>query len=984
MSKTVISYADLAANPAYELVAEEYLDDWKIGGIILRHKKSGARVCLLPCDDENKLFCAAFRTPPTDSTGVPHIIEHTVLNGSERYPSRDPFMQLAKGSLNTFLNAMTFPDKTMYPVSSCNDKDFLNLMGVYMDAVFCPNIGRYRQIFMQEGWHYELENADDELKINGVVYSEMKGDLSSPDTVIYDGMTAALFPDTAYGVNSGGDPDVIPSLTYEAYLDFYRKHYHPANAYLFLYGNCDMDERLRFMDTEYLSRYDAAEPSEPITHQKRWNCPEPKHVTRPYSVGAEEETAGKAYLAYAAVGSESRNVLECRAWNVLSDVLLEADGAPLREALIDAGIGEDIYGGVEDHMIDEAFAVVAKNADEADAERFYRVIRDTLEEQVKNGISEKALLATINRIEFHVREADYGGYPRGLDLAECMMKSWLYDDGAPFAYLHVLSDYAELKKRIGTGWYEELVRRTLLGSDHAILLTLTPERGLVDKKNAELKEKLAAYKASLTTDEVAHIVEETRLLREYQSRPASPEELDCIPTLERNDIPVDTTPFYNEERTIGGVRTVFHDIETNGITYAGLCFDLDRLPRRFVPYVGLLGQLLSRLDTKAHTYAELDVDIRLHTGMMVFEPTVTRLYGTMDDYRPMFRVQFRAMPDEVEWAMQTALEVLTDTRLDDKKRIRVLLGEIKSDKQRAIMNNGDRVAAARARSYFSRYDCYLQALDGLDFYRFVSDSLEHFDERADDLIENLKKTAAALFDPAKLLVSLAADRDGVAAMEKTLPAFAAALGKRTVVPLGEGEEFVPEKKNEGILTPSQVQYVARVGNLRLAGLSADGAIQVVKTAVNSDWLYQEIRVKGGAYGCGCSIAVDSGTVQFTSYRDPKLAETNEVYKKTAEFVRSASYSEKELTRFIIGTFSPFERPLSPAGKAARSFSAYLSGQTYENVVRMRREMLGVTMESFRKTADLFEAAAAQDNFCVVGSESKVEENRALFGSLVRI
>lgn len=984
MTKKITCYADLAANPAYELVHEEYLRDLKIGGIILKHKKTGARICLLPCDDENKLFCAAFRTPPTNSTGVQHIIEHTVLNGSEKYPSRDPFMQLVKGSLNTFLNAMTYPDMTAYPVSSCNDRDFINLMGVYMDAVFCPNIGRYRQIFMQEGWHYEMEDEKDELKINGVVYSEMKGAISSPDRVVWEELMAALFPDTAYGHNSGGDPEVIPTLTYEAYLEYYRTHYHPANSYLFLYGNCDMDERLRFMDEAYLSRYEAAGPCEPVVSQTHSGSAEPKRVTKKYSIGQDESPKGKAYLAYAAVGSSSRDVLECRAWNVLSEVLIESDGAPIQEALIEAGIGEDIYGGAEDHMIDEAFAVVAKNADEADADRFCRVIRETLEEQVKNGISEKALLATINRIEFHVREADYGGYPRGLDLAECMMNSWLYDDDAPFAYLHTLADYEELKKKIGTGWYEELVRKTLLESDHSVLLTLAPECGLADKKEETLREKLRSYKDGLSAGEIAHIVEETRLLREYQDRPATEEELNCIPTLERSDIPVDTTPFFNKEGELGGVKTVFHDIETNGITYAGLTFDLDRMPRWAVPYIGLLGQLLGRLDTAGHTYAGLDVDIRLHTGSMIFEPTLIRRYGTLDEYRPMFRVLFRAMPGEVEWAMKTAYEVLAETKFCDTKRLKVLLGEIKSDKQRLIMTNGTAVAAARARSYYSRCECYMQALDGFDFYRFISDLYDHFEEREAELPGMLERVAASLFDPAKLTVSLAADGDGKAAMERALPDLKAKLEKRGTVSLGEGEEFVPVRKNEGILIPSQVQYVARAGNLKLAGLSADGVCQVVRTAVNSDWLYQEIRVKGGAYGCRCTVSTDSGTIQFSSYRDPKLAETDEVYKKTPAFVRGASFSEKELTRFIIGTFSAYERPISPAGNAMRSFDAYLSGQTYESLVRMRREMLGVTMESFRETAELFEAALAQDYFCAVGSEAKLKENEVLFGELVKI
>ncbi|MBQ2546532.1 MAG: insulinase family protein, partial [Clostridia bacterium] len=488
-------YADLAPNDAYELLYEETLDDIQSAGIVLRHKKSGARVCILPNDDENKLFCAAFRTPPEDSTGVCHIIEHTVLCGSKNFPSRDPFMQLAKGSLNTFLNAMTYPDKTLYPVASCNDKDFKNLMNVYMDAVFYPNIYKYRQIFMQEGWHYELDSPGDELKINGVVYSEMKGAMSSPDRTVWDELNTVLLPDTTYGVNSGGDPDVIPDLTYEYYLNFHRSHYHPSNAYIFLYGNCDMNERLAWMDENYLSAFDAIEPHSEVKPQPRFGSKEPRRAVSHYSVGMNDETEGKAFLAYAALGGSNLDVLDCRAWNILSSVLLNDDGAPVKKALIDAGIGEDIYGGYDSHMIEDSFSVIAKNAKAEDLDRFYAIILDTLRAEVEKGINEKALLAAINIREFHFREADYGGYPRGLDVASDMLQSWLYDEDGAFTYMHVLDDFAELKRRIGTGYYEDLVRRVILESDHAVLMTLLPERGMVDRKDRELREKLAAYKA---------------------------------------------------------------------------------------------------------------------------------------------------------------------------------------------------------------------------------------------------------------------------------------------------------------------------------------------------------------------------------------------------------------------------------------------------------------------------------------------------------
>ena len=984
MARNIKSYAELGANPAYELMYEEYLSDIKTAGIVLRHKKSGARVCVLSNDDENKLFCAAFKTPPTNSTGVPHIIEHSVLNGSKNFPSRDPFMQLVKSSLNTFLNAMTYPDKTLYPVASCNDKDFANLMNVYMDSVFYPNIYNRPFTFMQEGWHYEMDSAEDELKINGVVYSEMKGAMSSPDRAVYDYLSQAGLPDTTYGVNSGGDPDVIPELSYEEFLAFHSRYYHPTNSYIFVYGNCDMDERLAWMDENYLSKFDKIDFSVEIAKQPHFGTKEPKKVTNYYSVGENDETDGKAYLALSTLAGSNSNAFECRAYNILSTVLVNSDSAPVKEALIAAGIGEDIYGGFEDHMIEDCFMVIAKNAKAEDADRFYQVVIDTLKKQVEEGISEKALRAAINTFEFNFREANYGGFPKGLDYAITMLGSWLYDDNDAFSYMHTLADIEELKAKIGTGYYEGLIKKYVLESDHAVLLSLLPERGLVDKKNAELKEKLAAYKASLTAEEIEKIVADTKALREYQAMPPTEEELNCIPTLQRSDISRDTVPFYNEERTVGGLKTVYHDVDTSGITYANIYFNLGKMPQSYVPYVGLLGTILGRIDTAERSYSDLTLDIKLNTGSIKFAHTSFRKYGTMDEYYPMFGIMTRVLADKVDYAVNTALEVITSSKFEDTKRIRTILAEIKSDMQREIMMAGHSVSMKRAISYFSKHECYAQHVGGLDFYFFLSDLIDNFDDKADEMVENLKKTAAYVFNPANIIVSLATDEAGYKALDEALPAFADALSKIPHDSLGEGEEFVPTKKNEGILIPSQVQYVGRAGNLLVENVVPSGVFNVMNNCVNIDHLYQQVRVRGGAYGCGCSIGGDSGNVAFYSYRDPKLKETYDVYAATSEFVRNLDLNEDELTKNVIGTFSRYERPMSPSQKASRSFDAYMSGRTYEDVVRERAEMLDVTMDQIHAAADIYDKIVAQGYVCTVGSEKAVKDNADLFDNLVTV
>lgn len=984
MAKNIKSYADLTPHPAYELEYEEYLQDIKTAGIVLRHKKSGARVCVMSNDDENKLFCAAFRTPVENDTGVPHIIEHSVLNGSKNFPSRDPFMQLAKGSLNTFLNAMTYNDKTLYPVASCNDKDFKNLMNVYMDAVFYPNIYKHREIFMQEGWHYELENREDELKVNGVVYSEMKGATSSPYSCLWRTISKAMFPDATYGKSSGGEPVSIPELTYEDFIQFHRSHYHPSNSYIFVYGDCDMDERLTWMDENYLSAFDRIDPHSEVKSQPRFGEKEPRRVVDKYPVSSTDEVDGKSYFAYAALCNSSLNVTEATAWDIISEVLIYSAGAPIKQALFDAGIGNEIGGGYDTHMIENSFCVTAKETKTEDLDRFYSIIRNVLEEQVRNGINEKALLASINRREFSFRESDYGGYPRGLDYATNMLMSWLYDDKAAFSYMHILDVYAELKAKIGTGYYENLIKTQFLDSDHSVLCVIEPERGLVEKRNEALAEKLAAYKASLSDEQIDAIVADTKQLREYQSHEPTEEELNCIPSLERSDIPRTAPELSNEEREIGGVKGVYHNVETNGITYGSILFDIDKIPQKYIPYVGLLGAVLGKIDTAEHGFADLAIDIKLNTGSLSFSPATYKLYGKRGEYRPLYGIYFRVLGDKVKYALDTALEIIKTSRFEDTKRLREILGEVKSGKQGYIMNSGNAVAGQRARSYFSKADAYFEKLNGIDYYLFLCDLMDNFDTKGEELAAGLRAVTNYIFNRDNMMVSVAADDEGYRSLCENLPAFAAGLDTIEHGSLGEYEPLELTKKNEGFMISSQVQYVARAGNLEDAGYRYTGALQVVKTAVNVDYLYQQIRVKGGAYGCGCGFAGDTGNVTFTSYRDPKLKETDAVYMGTGDYLRNANPSEKELTKYIIGTFSGYDRPMSPAGKVYRSLNAYMTGETYEDVLRERAEMLDITVEQFKAAANLIDATLEQGYKSAVGNEKKLSDNADMFDNMVSI
>ena len=566
---------------AYEVLQTEDLSDLKSKGTLLKHKKSGARVLLMENDDENKVFTIGFRTPPSDSTGVPHIMEHSVLCGSKEFPVQDPFVELVKGSLNTFLNAMTYPDKTVYPVASCNDKDFQNLMHVYMDAVFYPNIYQHDKTFRQEGWSYKLDEPDGELTISGVVYNEMKGAFSSPEGVLDRVVLNSLFPDNAYSVESGGDPEVIPELTYEQFLDFHRKYYHPSNSYIYLYGDMDMEEKLRWLDEKYLSDFENEPVDSEIHLQKPFT--EMKEVVQEYSIASEESEEDNTYLSYNKVIGTTLDEKLYLAFEILDYALLSAPGAPLKKALLDAGVGKDISGSYDNGVYQPIFSVISKNANVEQKEEFVRVIEDTLKDIVKNGINKKALRAGINYHEFRFREADFGNYPRGLMYGLQLFDSWLYDETKPFIHMQAIPTFEFLKEQVETGYFEELIQKYLLDNTHGSIVIIKPERGRTARMDKELADKLQAYKDSLSKEEIDALVKATKELEEYQEEESAPEDLAKIPVLGREDISREIAPIYNKELETGGVKLVHHEVETNGIGYTALLFDLSGIPEEKLP-----------------------------------------------------------------------------------------------------------------------------------------------------------------------------------------------------------------------------------------------------------------------------------------------------------------------------------------------------------------------------------------------------------------
>ena len=955
----------------YEITEDRFSPDLNSAVMLIRHKKTGARVALISNDDDNKVFYISFRTPVENSTGVPHILEHSVLCGSEHFPLKDPFVELAKGSLNTFLNAMTFPDKTVYPVASCNDKDFQNLMHVYLDAVFHPNIYRYSEIFKQEGWHYELENAEDELTINGVVYSEMKGAFSSPEDVMERQIMNSLFPDITYGVESGGDPDVIPTLSYEEFLDFHRRYYHPTNSYIYLYGDMDMGEKLEYIDREYLSGYDCQPVESEIKLQMSFDSPIEKEIQLPVT---DEEDEG-AFLTYNTVMGENIDKELYAAIRILDYAICSAPGAPLKTALIEKGIGKDVYSTYENGIRQQYFSIIARDAEVSDKEEFLKTIREVLERIVNDGFEEKAIRAAISRMEFQYREADFGSQPKGLVYGLQVLDSWLYDDTKAFWHIEADETFKALKEKVGTGFFENLVEKYLLDNPHTAVVIGVPKAGLNEVREEALKKKLAEYKASLSAEEIQKLIEDTKALEAYQEEPDSKEALATIPLLAREDLRKEIIPFTNREEIVDGNVILHHDIFTSGIAYITLSFDATKLPVRLYPYLALLKTCMGLMDTASYKYGDLVHEIGLYTGMLAQDLSVIRPLDE-EETKVIFELRVKSLYENVKKAFELAGEVLYTTKIEDEKRLRELVSEFRSKIESACMSAGHAIAIGRMNSYHKDSGMINEMLSGIEYLRFLQDADDHFEDRKEDLIRQMKEVAEYVFRPENLLIDVISPADAELGIEEIL----ADIKKQaytSALPEGEKGNLKAVQKNEGFRTSGDVQYVAFGGHVDLEKYPYSGAINVLKTILAYDYLWSNVRVKGGAYGC-LSVFTRYGNCGFVSYRDPNLAETIEIFKKLPEYIKNFEGDEETMTKYIIGTLSDKDAPLSPSALGARSYQAYRMHLTEERLQKERDEMLNASVEDIRSLAAYVEEALKENNLCVVGSSAAIDRCSELF------
>ena len=948
----------------------------------LCHKESGARVAIISNDDENKTFYIGFRTPPTDSTGVPHILEHCVLCGSKNFPVKDPFIELAKGSLNTFLNAITYPDRTMYPVASVNDADFQNLMHIYLDAVFYPKIYEEEEIFKQEGWHYELKDIDAPLTINGVVYNEMKGAFSDPDDVMEREIMNALFPDSCYGVESGGVPDVIPELTYEQFLDFHSTLYHPANSYIYLYGNMDIWEKLLFIHKEYLANFskeDVADLDTSIPYQKPYK--NPIEITRYYPILEGEDTTGKTHFSYNVVTGTTLDKELCVALEVLDYALCSAPGAPLKKALIDAGIGNDVYSEYNDGMLQPYFSIVAKEAELEQKDTFLEIIETELNRIVKEGFDKRSLLAALNYFEFRYRESDFGRNPKGLIWGLEAMGSWNYKDDAPFLHLESNETYAILKEKVNEGYFEALVEKYLLHNTHKAIVVMVPKPGLATQREQDLADRLASLKTSMSEADLKKIIADKAVLEARQDKEDTPEALATIPLLKREDLGKEIPKYVNELKKVGDIDCLTHPIFTNGIAYIKLIFDAKQVPQHLFPYLSMLRACMGYMDTMKHSYSDLFHEINLVSGGIMPH---TGIYTSAVDYdkaKVTFELKAKVMYDKMPETLALMMEMLLGTNYRDKKRMREIISEGKSRLQSQIMGASHRMASLRAMSYLSPVAAIGEQLDGISVYQLYEDLDKNFDAKYEEIVSNLEMLCKILFRKENLMADITAEEKGIEAWLCLVPAVSDKLYTEEV----EVGTFEPvlSKKNEGYTTSGQVQYVCRAGNFHKKGLIYTGALKVLKVIMGYEYLWTQVRVKGGAYGCMCSFG-KTGDSYFVSYRDPHLKNTIDVYENAARAVAAFEGDERTMTQYVIGAISEMDTPMTPATLGAYSLGGYLTGRTEEDLQKERDEVLACTSADIRALAPFLEAFMSDEALCVIGNADKIIKNKDLFENIVQL
>jgi Zn-dependent M16 (insulinase) family peptidase len=957
----------------FKLIREQFVREFNGTVKAYRHEPTGAEIISVENTHNNKAFGITFRTPPSDSTGVAHILEHTVLCGSRKYPLKDPFVQLLKGSLQTFLNAMTYPDKTVYPVASQNEQDFYNLVDVYLDAVFFPRITP--AFFRQEGWHYELDNLDAPLTCKGVVYNEMKGAYSSPDNILIERSQQVLFPDTTYGLDSGGNPAKIPTLTYQDFRKFHETYYHPSNARIFFYGNDNPERRLKILG-EYLDGFKCLEAPTDSSIQLQKSFDKPVTVEESYSVSEGEKHA------FITVNWAIPDGILHFALIILDQILTGNSGSPLRKALIESGLGEDLAGfGLETNLRQSAWSVGMKGVEIENLAKVEALIFQTLEKLVRDSIDRGDIEAAMNSFEFDLRENNHGSFPQGLSVMLNMLETWLYgwDPLGLAAYEYPL---AELKNKIAANprYFEELIENILLKNTHRATVRLIPDKDKAARDEAEEKARMQAVRDTMHPDDLARTVDAAARLLDMQKTPDTPEAFKTLPLLHRSDLDqkIRTIPRAIEQHDKATV--LFHEIFTGGIVYVDVGFNLHAVTAEELPWVSLLGSMLLEMGTQKEDFASLARRIAQKTGGIHACPFLAALENSPESAAHLF-LRGKCMSGQTGDLFALLHDILFMPAFNNRKRFKEILLEQKADMEGSLVPSGHSAVMSRLKAHY--HEAYrasetLSGIDALFFHRAVQKKMkEDWPGTVARLEGILQKLLAG-----GLVVNITADGKDRASVTVTLKNFLANFPKAGSVPSNKWEFPATQPVSEALLIPSRVNYVGRAINLFDNGYKMDGSSLVITKYLRTAWLWEKVRVQGGAYGAMCGFDPNCGVLAFASYRDPNLAATLEAYGQTADFLKNLQLDEDELTRALIGAIGGIDTYLLPDAKGYIDMIRYLTGQTDEKRQKLRDELLSTTADDFKAFAEVLSMEKAVTS--VLSASDVVKKSGVPFESLVKV
>lgn len=957
---------------------KQEISEINVEAYVYEHQKSGAQIIFLDCEDTNKAFCITFKTPPDDNTGCPHILEHSVLNGSKHYPSKSPFQELIKGSLQTFLNAMTGSDRTMYPVASTNDKDFLNLMDVYADAVFFPKIYEKPEILAQEGWHHELLKPEDEIVYKGVVYNEMKGAFSSPEGLLFRLNQHAQFPDNAYGFESGGDPEFIPQLSQEKFCAFHSKYYHPVNSRIFLYGNLNIDNALKILNDKFLSHFERTEVDSDIPLHKAHK--KMKQIETHYPVDNGTDPKGLCYLSLNFTFGDVHAADSVMGMITLVDILMNSPASPLKQAIQKSGFAADSFAYVDHRALQPSLSIVCKNVAEENLSALEALIFQELKRLMDEGIDKSLIEATLNSKEFVLREAQMQGFPKGLYYCFVINNTWLFD-GDPFVYLRYEPLLKNLRRGLSEAYFESLIEKCILKNNYASRIIMKPEPGMNDRIDKATAEKLSSYKQSLSVDDIDKLIAENKALIAWQNAPEIAEDLAKIPFIELSDINPIAEIMPIESEVWKEFTLLRHEINTNGIVYLRTYFDLAHAEEIDLPWISLYTYLCGSVNTENYSFSELANETNIHTGGINVWLNLINDYQDPDQVIAKIGVSGKAIKAKSENLIELATEYALRPLFDDADRIKQLIRELRARLEMSFMTSGHHLAVRRLLSPYSLYHHWADITEGLAYYHFLCDLEKGFETNMDQIIEELLWVKKTYFTQRNLIISLTGSSEEIDHAFGYLAPMIANINSEAYAPVEH--KFSMHDLNEAIYAPVNVQYCAKGGNFFRKGYSYTGKLRVLNSILRNEFLYNEIRVKGGAYGIMSHFSI-SGFQYFVSYRDPNLENTLEVYNQVPEFIRKFQCNRKEFEKYIIGEISSMDYPNTPERKAAISDEDFISGFTATDRQQIRNEVLSAKLEDMAAYADMIEAIMIKNHYCVFGNEAKIRAAEKLFDTVTPV